>query len=585
MLHLLKDYAERHGIVAEPGFTRMDIKWAIICDDSGQFEEIIELGNPEDKRNTGITFLKVPDISFTSGGKKMSKPLWETAKVIAFLGSPADDESIKPKHKYFIDQLKSASEYYSPLTNISEQLSNSGTVEWLRSKMDDLGIKPTDKITFKIGPEYIIDLEDCQEWWRKIHKSSKKKKAKKKSVDEMLCLMTAEQTRPALIHNKIKQLANVGGQASGDALISFKQESFQSFGLPSSANAPVSEENMTTYTQALNVLINESGRKLGDTKIVHWFKNRIRPEDDPLSWLVESEEISELNAQQRAKEMLDSIRSGKKPELHDNFYYALTVSGASGRVMVRDWMEGQFSDLVENINTWFDDLSIVNRNGSGLAPPPKFISVLGASVRVLDDLHTPFVAKMWRRALKGETFPAFALAGAVKRMKIDIINDEPANHARAGLLKAYFVRKERFYGKDITMQPYLNEDHPHPAYHCGRLLAVLAALQRRALGDVGSGIIQRYYTSASATPALVLGKLTSVSQHHLNKIESGGLKYWYEGKIADIWSRIKDQIPGTLSLEEQSLFALGYYQQIADLRTRKVEAIETNEESGEVENV
>ena len=102
-------------------------------------------------------------------------------------------------------------------------------------------------------------------------------------------------------------------------------------------------------------------------------------------------------------------------------------------------------------------------------------------------------------------------------------------------------------------------------------MAVLAALQRAALGDVGAGVVQRYYAAASATPALVLGRLTRTSQFHLNKIESAGLTYWYEQKLANIWQRLGDGPPRTLDLEEQSLFALGYYQQLADLRTKKAD--------------
>lgn len=112
------------------------------------------------------------------------------------------------------------------------------------------------------------------------------------------------------------------------------------------------------------------------------------------------------------------------------------------------------------------------------------------------------------------------------------------------------------------MTPYLNEDHPHPAYHCGRLMEVLAALQEEALGNVGAGVVQRFYAAASSTPALVFGRLTRTSQFHLTKLP-GGLANWYQKKIADIWGRIRDCPPPTLTLEEQSLFAMGYYQQMA----------------------
>ena len=118
------------------------------------------------------------------------------------------------------------------------------------------------------------------------------------------------------------------------------------------------------------------------------------------------------------------------------------------------------------------------------------------------------------------------------------------------------------------MSAYLNKEHPEPAYQCGRLLAVLAGLQRAALGDVGAGVVQRYYVAASQTPGLTLGRLFNNAKNHLNKLDDG-LAYRYENRIAEIMSRIQDRIPSTLNLDQQSLFALGYYQQIAANRAGK----------------
>ncbi len=118
------------------------------------------------------------------------------------------------------------------------------------------------------------------------------------------------------------------------------------------------------------------------------------------------------------------------------------------------------------------------------------------------------------------------------------------------------------------MQPYLNPDHPHPAYHCGCVLAVFARLQRAALGDVGAGVVQRYYAAMNQSPGLVLGRLAANAKNHLSKLD-GGLAHWYEKQIADVMSRIGDAVPRTLPLEEQSLFALGYYQQLATLNAGK----------------
>ena len=121
------------------------------------------------------------------------------------------------------------------------------------------------------------------------------------------------------------------------------------------------------------------------------------------------------------------------------------------------------------------------------------------------------------------------------------------------------------------MTPALDPNHPSKAYHCGRLMSLLAMVQEKALGDdINAGVVQRYYGAASSTPALVLGRLTRLSQHHLSKIsrDSGGLGYWLNMQLAEVWNALGTP-PTTLTLEEQSLFALGYYQQFVFNRTKR----------------
>ena len=98
-------------------------------------------------------------------------------------------------------------------------------------------------------------------------------------------------------------------------------------------------------------------------------------------------------------------------------------------------------------------------------------------------------------------------------------------------------------------------------------MAVLGRLQTSALGDVGAGVVQRYYASASTTPALVFGRLIREAQFHLNKLgdQKRGLAVWYERQMSEICCKIGTSMPATLRLEDQSLFALGYYQQLAAL--------------------
>jgi CRISPR-associated protein Csd1 len=178
--------------------------------------------------------------------------------------------------------------------------------------------------------------------------------------------------------------------------------------------------------------------------------------------------------------------------------------------------------------------------------------------------------QLWRAAISGGLIPTATLAQAVTRARIDIIQDTPASHARMALIKAYLIRNRG----DNNMKPHMNPDHPAPAYHCGRAIALFARLQRAALGDVGAGVVQRYYTAASQTPGLILGRLAANAKNHLGKLD-GGLAWWYENQLAGIMSNIGDFVPRTLTLEEQSLFALGYYQQLAALNAGKQGASET----------
>ena len=155
-----------------------------------------------------------------------------------------------------------------------------------------------------------------------------------------------------------------GANPSGATLIGFDKDAFQSYGLEQSANAAMSEGVAKAYQAGLNDLIRHHGTRLGNVLVVHWFRSTVAPEDDPLAWLQDSTESTEADAQIRARKLLSSIREGTRPDLAGNTYYALSLSGNGGRVMVRDWMEGAFEDLAGAIDAWFSDLAIARPYGA-----------------------------------------------------------------------------------------------------------------------------------------------------------------------------------------------------------------------------
>jgi CRISPR-associated protein Csd1 len=572
MLGALIDYARREGLVAEPGFAPKTVRWAVVCDRTGRFLHTLNLAGEDSK--AGLTFPRCPELSqpeIKRGGPGCRHFLVDSADVVALLTDGEPDPKLLAKHAYFTGLLRQASGAVPVLAGIADTLDDPAQLAAIQAALRASKAKPTDKVTFAVlgaDPLYPVESDAWHDWWRAFRRSLGEEKPSKRLRAEAasplaLCLATGELVEPVPTHPKIAGLSDVGGLAMGDALASFKQESFCSYGLVQSANAAVSEQGAAEYRAALNHLIREHGKRLAGAKVVPWFKKRVPPEEDLFAFLTD-ESLDESLALARVRELLAALETGRRPDLLDNHYYALTLSGASGRVMVRDWMEGQFPVLARNVNAWFEDLSIVRRDGNGLALLPKIRPLLFSLVRDSADLPASLESQVWRAAVHGEPIPREALSRALSRVRIDILKDLPFHHGRMGLLKAFHLRK---HGGDLPMEPYLDEDHPEAAYQCGRLMAMLASLQYRALGDVGAGVVQRYYAAASATPALVLGRLVRTAQFHLAKLDRP-LALWHEGRIAETWGKIHRQVPRTLDLEGQSLFALGYYQQIAFDRSR-----------------
>lgn len=519
------------------------------------------------------------------------------------------------KHEFFKSLLKqSASAMEKEAISLANVLDTEESLSAIQSAFANQRFKPTDSVTFAVAertPMFFVEDIIWHNWWRgfrqtlatKRRKETKTNKRASAEADRMRCFGSGELVKPAPTHLTIEGLSSVGGmKMGGDRLASFKQDAFQSYFLVQAKNAAVSEEMASAYRAGLNDLIKNHAQTLAGAKVVHWYagQTKVTKQEDPmglldnssdLSWLDETndEKDKERDALHRARVFLDAIRSGAKPRLNvlEKYrYYAMVLSANSGRVVARDWIEGQFGELAESIVSWFQNLEITNISGERTANSPKMERVITCVLPPMrrGQEYKNWIkpigeerSRLWRAAVsKNVPFPykvlsklvplhqAFMLSGDFNDAMDEQSSDRPNNlsllYTRMGLLKAYHIRKG-----DTNMQPYLNEDHPHPAYHCGRLMAVLAEIQHTALPGIGVGVIQRYYAAASTTPALVLGRLVRTSNFHLDKIEYRKKRSGLTDVFTGIWGRLKDDVPRILDLEAQSLFALGFYQQCGKL--------------------
>ncbi len=627
MLNLLIEYAQREGIIAEPGFTQKQVHWALLFDEAGRFLGAHPLGL-DDKKHPGEPFNRCPNLTLSeikAGGTGCRHFLVDSAEVVTLL-TKADaepDTKLRAKHAYFVDLLRQAAIVEPRLGPITDALADPDALGRIRQALagQTPSAKTTQNVTFAIqgvdGVSYLVRQSTWHDWWRAFRKTLSKDKAGRKARDNqaaMRCLASGELVTPASVHPKITGLSDVGGLAMGDSLASFKQDAFRSFGLAQSANAAMSEEMAKTYAEALNHLIRHAV-SLAGAKVAYWYAGEVPGDairlvveglDDllgPGAAFDDDSADAERDARARARALMEAVKAGDRhaTDLGSARYYALTLSGAGGRVMVRDWMQGQFADLATSVTAWFDDLAIVRTGGDGEANSPRLNSILHSLLpprpagQTYENWTKPITGlrqPMWHAALRRQPIPDAAAAKVLLQHRSFVVTGEfetafgyegqwqhPRSllHIRMGLLKAFLNRKSN--PGEPTMESYLNEEHPAPAYHCGRLLAVLTEIQRRALPNVSAGITQRYYGAASTTPGLVLGRLIQLCQHHLAKPDlREDTRIFLESRLGAIACRIGDRIPPTLTLEQQSLFALGYYQQKANMYSRKAEAaIETDE--------
>jgi CRISPR-associated protein Csd1 len=598
MIHLLAEYCRQQKIPAEAGFGPKYVRWAICCDTDGRYTGLVELGDVGTKGNHGQEFPCCPDLSqgeLIAGGVSRSHFLADYAEVVLLLSKNADDPKLIAKHEFFRRLVHEASSSVPLLFPAANLLCNAQAVEAIREDCARYKVKPTDRVTFRIESAVPLEQDSWHDWWREFRRGLSEKETSSRPLRR--CFLTGELTEPERTHLKVSGLASVGGQPAGDVLIGFDKDAFCSFGFSQGENASISAAGMAGYRFGLNELLKRSSVRVGNSRVAFWFKERVEDAENPLWALLGApSQVDDLAARQRAIDFLLSVHTGRVRLLEGNRYYALTLSGAAGRVMVRGWMEGSFESLASAIAGWFDDLQITSLAGGSSAPPPylKSLSSNCLSLRSqrskdqkqADDERRRLSQPLLHAALTGARFPDVLPLRILSCLRPELSSadsgqeDAPLQPNRFAVLRAYLVRFFRERG-DISMSdaitPALNPDLPSAAYHCGRVLAILAALQKLALGAVGAGVIQRYYASASTNPGLVFGRLIKNAQYHIEKLGPDKSAY-LESLLAQTMTCVSPKgFPQVLSLQEQGLFGLGYYHQIADLRKKPQEEIASDE--------
>jgi CRISPR-associated protein Csd1 len=564
MLQALIAYAEREGL-GDADFEDRKVHWLIpvsaVGKIAGQPIPLIEDPNAKKPQPRKLRVPFTEQSQLTIASQPRSHFLCDSLERSAAMPNPKVEDNTRrgAQHDYFKALLREASVACPAdagrLQALLRMLEDPAETAKLHAALIETKAKPTDNATFQVDGITLLDCSEIQAFWRKRRQSVRPTGDQPKRV----CLATGKLAPTLDTTEKIKGVP--GGLAVGTNLISFDKDSFTSFGLEQAQNAAISADAELKVRSSLNALIADSLR-IQDTAHLHWTRKPVS--DDPF-------EMVESANPEAVRNLLNSPRTGTvATSLDDTAYYVLSLSGNGGRIVVRDWLESTLAQVRENIRDWFADLTIIKPEADGLKFDFKLGALLYGMVREkLEELPPQVPTQLLHAAIKGGALPETALAAALRRQQVD---ENKLNPARMALIKAVLVRQDRFGQRkeNHNMTEQLNPESRDPAYLCGRLFAVFDRLQYLAQGSVNAGVVERYYASASVTPALVMGRLFRNAQFHLAKA-GGGIAENARKDFEEISCALGDHFKPTLTLEEQGRFALGYYHQKAEYRRRSAE--------------
>lgn len=420
------------------------------------------------------------------------------------------------------------------------------------------------------GTACVHDDPAVKAYWRSLFTDSS-------GAQRGQCLVTGEADVPlARLHARIKGIPPKSATKGGVPLTSVNNAAFESYGLDSIGCAPISAQASLAVENALNRLLNPAypgadGSPLPrrcltltpDTALVYWTK-----EDASIDFVASLDEAEPA----QVEAVLHAPYKGRSAAIEDpSAFYALILSGAQGRGIVRSFVESTVRNVAANVESYLSDARIVKPFAEAAGAFP-LIELRRALVPrrdkfKLETLQPCLAVEMYMAVLRGHNFPNSILQAALRRNRVEAGQDAMAFAARASLIKAYLIRNRK---EVVTVA--LDQERPDPPYRLGRLLAALDKVQQEALGNVNASIVDRYYGAASSTPAAVFPTLIRRSQHHAAKLrkEKRGLSVVREKLLQSILASVQ-AFPRTLNLEEQGLFALGFYHQRQDFYVKKSE--------------
>ena len=379
---------------------------------------------------------------------------------------------------------------------------------------------------------------------------------------EMVCLVTGQYGPVENIHPAIKNVQ--GAQSSGAALVSFNAPAFCSYGKLLFLIPPTTKFALFAYTTALNQLL--ADRKhvyhVGDTTVVCWAEKGGDNYQNMIGWaLFDQQPCYTLSDMQSA---LQKLCNGDSVEIEDELldpdmgFYILGISPNAARLSVRFFLQNTFGTFLQNAQAHQNRLEIV-KPAYDKSDTISLWKLLDETVNQNSRDKTPvpnLSGEMLRAILNDTRYPATLLNGVTLRIRAE----QNITRGRAAILKAYYLKNPHSQMPKEVLTVSLNPDSTNIPYNLGRIFSILEWIQSSANPGINSTIKDRYFNSASATPARVFPVLMNLAQKHLKKLDEGK-RIYFNKMLTELLSRLGERYPDYMSLPQQGAFQLGYYHQ------------------------
>ena len=426
------------------------------------------------------------------------------------------------------------------------------------------------------------------------------------------CLVTGkENVILSDTHDFISGLRN--GDPTGNSLVGYNKDTFCSYGFKQGENAQIGIESMMKYTNVLNDLVNSPSNRfiLGNDTYVFWSEHGLSnaatnaflnmytgkssdKKDSTLTFQIDkqrSEKIKKIFGRAYFSRFIDE--KDLENEENTNFYI-LSIRPAYKRAFISYWKVNRFGEMFDKMVQFYNDVMILaevfnEEKDSEIMyssfsvntisyHSSRYVNSEGVGYqKAMDVVPDSIKEDLTNSLLNGTPISPSLYSSIISRASTAVAIGKQVGAPKAGLIKAYLLRKYRFSNnvqmeEQITME--YNKDFKSTPYQLGALFAILEGVQAAA----GNKSYYRYFSSAVATPRIVMPELIKKSQAHLKKIAGGNeaIAYIKDTEITETVAKI-DSFPAVMNQEHQGLFILGYYHKKMEVRKRIAEAKENKE--------